>query len=88
MTNPNQPFENRLCINGQEGLVAICIKRLLFENKKCALYRSTGEEEREEVAEEERKRKERREEKRKKEREKRGKEKEPLGVVADHMMFK
>ena len=61
MTNPNQPFENRLCINGQGGLVAICIKRPFFENKKRALYRSTGEEERDEVVEEERKRKERKE---------------------------
>ena len=48
MTNPYQPFENRLCINGQGGLVAICIKRPFFENKKWALYRSIGEEEREE----------------------------------------
>ena len=61
MANPNQPFENRLCINGQEGLVAICIKRPFFENKKRTLYRSTGEEEKEAAAEEERKRKERKE---------------------------
>ena len=43
-------------------------KTILWEQKKCALYRSTGEEERGEVAEEERKRKERREEKERKER--------------------
>ena len=61
MTNLNQPFENILCINGHEGLITMCIKRPFFDNKKRALYRSIGQEERKEAVEEERKRKERKE---------------------------
>ena len=39
----------------------MCIKRSFFDNKKRALYRSIGQEERKEAVEEERKRKERKE---------------------------
>ena len=39
----------------------MCIKRPFFDNKKRALYKSIGQEERQEAVEEERKRKERKE---------------------------